>query len=58
MFRQAELTADKLAAALRPLLADAAKRARDGRRDEGAREARAAAAVVDWATEAAASRRA
>jgi UDP-N-acetylglucosamine--N-acetylmuramyl-(pentapeptide) pyrophosphoryl-undecaprenol N-acetylglucosamine transferase len=40
MFRQADLTADKLAAALRPLLADPARRARDGRRDGGAREAR------------------
>ena len=50
MFRQAELTADKLAAALRPLLADAAKRAEMGAAMKALAKPAAAAAVIDWAT--------
>ena len=48
MFRQSELTADKLAAALRPLLDDAAVRARMGEAMRALAKPGAAAAVVDW----------
>jgi UDP-N-acetylglucosamine--N-acetylmuramyl-(pentapeptide) pyrophosphoryl-undecaprenol N-acetylglucosamine transferase len=50
MFRQSELTADKLADALRPLLADPDKRATMGRVMRSLAKPGAAAAVVDWAT--------
>jgi UDP-N-acetylglucosamine--N-acetylmuramyl-(pentapeptide) pyrophosphoryl-undecaprenol N-acetylglucosamine transferase len=49
MFRQADLTADKLAAALRPLL-DTNRRAEMGRVMKSLAKPGAAAAVVDWAT--------
>jgi UDP-N-acetylglucosamine--N-acetylmuramyl-(pentapeptide) pyrophosphoryl-undecaprenol N-acetylglucosamine transferase len=48
MFRQAELTADKLAEALRPLLIDAARRAEMGAKMSELARPRAAAAVIDW----------
>lgn len=48
MFRQAELTADKLADALRPLLTDAARRAEMGAKMSALARPRAAAAVIDW----------
>jgi UDP-N-acetylglucosamine--N-acetylmuramyl-(pentapeptide) pyrophosphoryl-undecaprenol N-acetylglucosamine transferase len=48
MFRQAELTADKLADALRPLLADAPKRAQMGAAMKQLAKPGAAAAVIDW----------
>ncbi len=50
MFRQSELTADKLADAIRPLLADPAKRAAMGEVMRSLAKPGAAAAVVDWAT--------
>ncbi|HEY3805051.1 MAG TPA: undecaprenyldiphospho-muramoylpentapeptide beta-N-acetylglucosaminyltransferase [Kofleriaceae bacterium] len=50
MFKQSELTADKLADALRPLLADPAKRATMGDVMRSLAKPGAAAAVVDWAT--------
>ena len=50
MFRQSELTADKLADALRPLLADPARRAKMGAAMKQLGRPRAAATVVDWAT--------
>jgi UDP-N-acetylglucosamine--N-acetylmuramyl-(pentapeptide) pyrophosphoryl-undecaprenol N-acetylglucosamine transferase len=50
MFKQSELTADKLADALRPLLADPAKRAAMGEVMKRLAKPGAAAAVVDWAT--------
>jgi UDP-N-acetylglucosamine--N-acetylmuramyl-(pentapeptide) pyrophosphoryl-undecaprenol N-acetylglucosamine transferase len=50
MFEQSELTADKLADALRPLLADPAKRAAMGAAMKSLAKPGAAAAVVDWAT--------
>ncbi len=50
MFEQRELTADKLADALRPLLADPAKRAAMGAAMKSLAKPGAAAAVVDWAT--------
>lgn len=49
MFRQAELTADKLADALRPLLVDAGKRAEMGAAMKALAKPGAAAAVIDWA---------
>lgn len=48
MFRQADLTADKLADALRPLLVDAAKRTTMGAAMKALAKPGAAAAVVDW----------
>ncbi len=48
-FRQADLTADKLAAALRPLLTEPATRARMGAAMKALAKPGAAAAVVDWA---------
>jgi len=48
MFKQSELTADSLAAALRPLLADAGKRADMGAAMKSLARPQAAAAVVDW----------
>jgi UDP-N-acetylglucosamine--N-acetylmuramyl-(pentapeptide) pyrophosphoryl-undecaprenol N-acetylglucosamine transferase len=48
MFRQSELTADKLAEALRPLLADAHKRGEMGAAMKSLARPKAAAAVVDW----------
>lgn len=50
MFKQSELTAEKLADALRPLLADPAKRAAMGEVMKRLAKPGAAAAVVDWAT--------
>jgi UDP-N-acetylglucosamine--N-acetylmuramyl-(pentapeptide) pyrophosphoryl-undecaprenol N-acetylglucosamine transferase len=50
MFKQSELTADKLADALRPLLDDPAKRAAMGEQMKSLAKPGAAAAVVDWAT--------
>lgn len=49
MFRQAELTADKLAEALRPLLVDANRRADMGAAMKALARPNAAAAVIDWA---------
>jgi UDP-N-acetylglucosamine--N-acetylmuramyl-(pentapeptide) pyrophosphoryl-undecaprenol N-acetylglucosamine transferase len=49
MFRQAELTADKLAEALRPLLADPELRRNMAKAMTTLARPRAAAAVVDWA---------
>jgi UDP-N-acetylglucosamine--N-acetylmuramyl-(pentapeptide) pyrophosphoryl-undecaprenol N-acetylglucosamine transferase len=49
MYRQAELTAAALADALRPLLADAGRRAAMGSAMKGLAKPGAAAAVVDWA---------
>jgi UDP-N-acetylglucosamine--N-acetylmuramyl-(pentapeptide) pyrophosphoryl-undecaprenol N-acetylglucosamine transferase len=48
MFRQAELTADKLADALRPLLTNAAKRTEMGAAMKQLAKPGAAAAVIDW----------
>jgi UDP-N-acetylglucosamine:LPS N-acetylglucosamine transferase len=50
MFRQADLTADKLAEALRPLLTDRAKREAMGATMKSLAKPEAAATVVDWAT--------
>ena len=50
MFRQSELTADKLADALRPLLADPARRAQMGAAMKVLAKPGAAGAVIDWAT--------
>lgn len=47
-FKQSELTADKLADALRPLLDDATKRASMGAAMKALAKPGAAAAVVDW----------
>jgi UDP-N-acetylglucosamine--N-acetylmuramyl-(pentapeptide) pyrophosphoryl-undecaprenol N-acetylglucosamine transferase len=49
MFKQADLTADKLADALRPLLTDGAKRAEMGAAMKSLAKPGAAATVVDWA---------
>jgi len=49
MFRQAELTADKLTEALRPLFTDAGLRNRMGAAMKQLAKPRAAATVVDWA---------
>ena len=54
MFRQAELTADKLLAALTPLVADAAQRAAMGAKMMALAKPNAAAAVIDWCTAASA----
>jgi UDP-N-acetylglucosamine--N-acetylmuramyl-(pentapeptide) pyrophosphoryl-undecaprenol N-acetylglucosamine transferase len=51
MFRQAELTADKLAAALRPLLAEPARREAMGAAMKALARPQAAAAVIDWASD-------
>ncbi|HEU4728659.1 MAG TPA: glycosyltransferase, partial [Kofleriaceae bacterium] len=48
MFRQSELTADKLADALRPLVTDAARRAGMGARMKALARPGAAATVIDW----------
>jgi UDP-N-acetylglucosamine--N-acetylmuramyl-(pentapeptide) pyrophosphoryl-undecaprenol N-acetylglucosamine transferase len=48
MFRQAELTAEQLAEALRPLLADPARRRAMGAAMKALARPGAAAAVVDW----------
>lgn len=48
MFRQSELTAGKLAEALRPLLTDPARRADMGARMKARARPAAAAAVIDW----------
>ncbi|MEJ7600658.1 MAG: undecaprenyldiphospho-muramoylpentapeptide beta-N-acetylglucosaminyltransferase [Kofleriaceae bacterium] len=50
MFRQSELTADKLADALRPLVTDAALRTRMGYAMKQLARPSAAATVIDWAT--------
>ena len=50
MFRQAELTADKLLAALTPLVADAGQRAAMGAKMMALAKPNAAAAVIDWCT--------
>jgi UDP-N-acetylglucosamine--N-acetylmuramyl-(pentapeptide) pyrophosphoryl-undecaprenol N-acetylglucosamine transferase len=49
VFKQSELTADKLADALRPLLADADKRNQMGAAMKSLAKPAAAAAVIDWA---------
>jgi len=49
VFRQADLTADKLVAALRPLLDDPAKRTAMGDAMKSLAKPGAAAAVIDWA---------
>ena len=49
MFRQKDLTAEKLADAIRPLLKDEAARAAMGRTMRELARPKAAAAVVDWA---------
>jgi len=48
MFRQAELTADRLADALRPLLAEPARRAAMGAKMKALARPGAAASVIDW----------
>jgi UDP-N-acetylglucosamine--N-acetylmuramyl-(pentapeptide) pyrophosphoryl-undecaprenol N-acetylglucosamine transferase len=48
MFKQSELTADKLADALRPLVHDAARRAEMGARMKERARPGAASAVIDW----------
>ena len=48
MFKQSELTADKLAAALRPLLADAGLRTAMGAKMKSLARPGAAATVIDW----------
>lgn len=50
MFRQAELTADKLVDALRPLLVDPARRQAMGAAMKQLAKPEAAASVIDWAT--------
>ncbi len=50
MFKQAELTADKLAGALRPLLTDAATRQQMGAAMKSLAKPQAAATVIDWAS--------
>jgi UDP-N-acetylglucosamine--N-acetylmuramyl-(pentapeptide) pyrophosphoryl-undecaprenol N-acetylglucosamine transferase len=49
MFKQSELTAEKLADALRPLLADAGKRTEMGAAMKSLAKPTAAATVIDWA---------
>lgn len=49
MFRQSELTAEKLRTALAPLVADAEKRAEMGAKMKALAKPGAAAAVIDWA---------
>jgi len=48
MFKQSELTADKLAEALRPLLTDPSKRAEMGTRMKALARPQAADTVIDW----------
>ncbi|HSS02107.1 MAG TPA: undecaprenyldiphospho-muramoylpentapeptide beta-N-acetylglucosaminyltransferase, partial [Kofleriaceae bacterium] len=48
MFKQSELTGDKLAAALRPLATDAGRRAEMGARMKALARPQAAATVIDW----------
>jgi UDP-N-acetylglucosamine--N-acetylmuramyl-(pentapeptide) pyrophosphoryl-undecaprenol N-acetylglucosamine transferase len=48
MFRQAELTAEQLASALRPLVTDPARRAEMGAKMKAQARPAAAAAVIDW----------
>jgi UDP-N-acetylglucosamine--N-acetylmuramyl-(pentapeptide) pyrophosphoryl-undecaprenol N-acetylglucosamine transferase len=48
MFRQADLTADRLAGALRPLVTDPARRAEMGARMKALARPAAAAAIIDW----------
>lgn len=48
VFRQDELTGDKLAAALRPIVADASRRAEMAARMKARARPGAAAAVIDW----------
>jgi UDP-N-acetylglucosamine--N-acetylmuramyl-(pentapeptide) pyrophosphoryl-undecaprenol N-acetylglucosamine transferase len=48
VFKQSELTGDKLAAALRPLCRDAARRAEMGARMKALARPEAAATVIDW----------
>ena len=48
VFRQAELTADKLVEGLRPLVGDPARRAEMGARMKALARPGAAAAVIDW----------
>jgi UDP-N-acetylglucosamine--N-acetylmuramyl-(pentapeptide) pyrophosphoryl-undecaprenol N-acetylglucosamine transferase len=48
MFRQSELTAEALADALRPLIADPARRAEMGGKMKALARPAAAAAVIDW----------
>jgi UDP-N-acetylglucosamine--N-acetylmuramyl-(pentapeptide) pyrophosphoryl-undecaprenol N-acetylglucosamine transferase len=48
MFRQSELTADKLTDALRPLVTDPARRAEMGAKMKALARPAAAAAVIDW----------
>jgi UDP-N-acetylglucosamine--N-acetylmuramyl-(pentapeptide) pyrophosphoryl-undecaprenol N-acetylglucosamine transferase len=48
MFRQAELTADQLAGALRPLVTDPTRRAEMGAQMKAQARPAAAAAVIDW----------
>jgi UDP-N-acetylglucosamine--N-acetylmuramyl-(pentapeptide) pyrophosphoryl-undecaprenol N-acetylglucosamine transferase len=48
MFKQSELTADKLAGALRPLVTDPARRAVMGAKMKALARPRAAATVIDW----------
>ncbi|HEY5951829.1 MAG TPA: undecaprenyldiphospho-muramoylpentapeptide beta-N-acetylglucosaminyltransferase [Kofleriaceae bacterium] len=55
MFRQSELTADKLADALRPLLTDANKRSEMGAAMKSLAKPDAAAAVIDWCSAASAA---
>ncbi len=57
MFKQSELTADKLADALRPLLLDATKRTAMGAAMKALAKPEAAAAVVEWCRSSAAARR-
>jgi UDP-N-acetylglucosamine--N-acetylmuramyl-(pentapeptide) pyrophosphoryl-undecaprenol N-acetylglucosamine transferase len=48
MFRQAELTADQLASALRPLVTEPSRRAEMGARMKALARPTAAATVIDW----------
>jgi UDP-N-acetylglucosamine--N-acetylmuramyl-(pentapeptide) pyrophosphoryl-undecaprenol N-acetylglucosamine transferase len=48
MFRQADLTADRLAGALRPLVTDPARRAEMGAKMKALARPAAAAAIIDW----------
>ena len=50
MFRQSELTAERLAEALRPLVADAARRSEMGAKMKALARPGAAATVIDWCT--------
>ena len=55
-FKQSELTADALLAALRPLVGDSNKRAEMGSKMKALAKPRAAAAVIDWCWEVAPTR--